>query len=610
MPPAGDRLKPEQIAKLERWIREGAHWPNLRVESVNVTSLTDDLAFLRRVTLDTVGVVPSLEEIQTFLADTRPDKRAQVIERLLQDPRWADHWMGYWQDVLAENPNILNPTLNNTGPFRWWIYESLVDDKPVDLFVTELLRMRGSERLGGPAGFGVASQNDVPMAAKGTIISTAFLGVEMKCARCHDSPYHLSDQQDLFQLGAMMAGKPLEVPKTSSVPLDKLHQGGRTPLIQVTLKPGTKIEPGWPFGEFADESLGKSLAEDAGDLRDRLAALITAPQNERFAQVIANRIWQRLMGRGIVEPVDDWEKGEPTHPELLRWLGRELVRSEYRVKHLARLILNSHAYQRATDASLSAPHPLYAAPSLRRLTAEQLVDSLFNAAGKALGTEEINLDVDGQRDMGNSISLGYPTRAWMLASTSNERDRPSLSLPRVQALVDLLAAFGWRPARQDPTSQREQVSNILQPAVIANGTVSVWLTRLSDDHGITQLALKKDQTAEQFLEALFLRLLTRRPTDEERRDLLAHLSPGFENRIVAAKRRSTDEQSLSGERKPPRYVSWSNHLSEEANEIKVELEAAARRGDPPTALLESGWRERAEDVLWSLLNAPEWIYMP
>jgi hypothetical protein len=581
----------------------------MRIESLRVTPLTDDLTFLRRVTLDTVGVAPTLEEIRDFLAETRVDKRERVIERLLEDPRWADHWMGYWQDVLAENPNILNPTLNNTGPFRWWIYESLLDDKPIDLFVTELLRMKGSERLGGPAGFGIASQNDVPMAAKGTIVSTAFLGVEMKCARCHDSPYHASRQRDLFQLAGMMQAGPLTVPKTSSVPIDKLHQGGRTPLIEVTLKPGTQVAPQWPFDDLAAESLGVELAEDPADPRDRLAALVTAPQNERFAQVIANRVWQRLMGRGIVEPVEDWEQGEATHPELLRWLGRELVRSGYSIKHLSRLILNSHAYQRATDPQLHDPHPLYAAPAPRRLTAEQLVDSLFSAAGKSLGTEEVNLDVDGQRDMGNSISLGRPRRAWMLASTSNERDRPSLSLPRVQAIVDLLAAFGWRPSRQDPTSHREQAPNILQPAVIANGTVSVWLTRLSDDHGVTELALQRDQTAEEFLEALFLRVLTRRPTEEERAKLLAHLRAGFDQRILAT-RDGEAGAGTSTERQPPRYVSWSNHLSEEANEIKLELEAAARRGDPPTERLDPDWRARAEDVLWSLLNAPEWIYMP
>src|SRR5204863_6517340 len=114
----------------------------------------------RRVTLDTVGVVPSLEEIAAF--EAKPD-RAAVIDKLLADPRWADHWMGYWQDVLAENPNILNPTLNNTGPFRWWIYESLLDNKPMDRFATELILMEGSLRFGGAAGFSMASQNDVPM---------------------------------------------------------------------------------------------------------------------------------------------------------------------------------------------------------------------------------------------------------------------------------------------------------------------------------------------------------------------------------------------------------------------------------------------------------------
>ncbi|MFZ4766899.1 MAG: DUF1549 domain-containing protein, partial [Roseimicrobium sp.] len=312
MPPKGEPLSKAQVATLTKWIEEGARWPEIKADNVTVTALTDDLAFLRRVTLDTVGVVPTLGEVEAFLNDKSKDKRAKAIDRLLQDPRWADHWMGYWQDVLAENPNMLNPTLNNTGPFRWWIYESLLDNKPMDLFVTELLRMKGSERFGGPAGFAAASQNDVPMAAKGTIVSTAFLGVEMKCARCHDSPANISTQQDLFELAAMLATKPVEVPITSSVSAEKLTAGGRKPLITVTLKTGTKVEPKWPFDAFCPETLAEKLAEDAKDTRDRVAALVTAPQNERFAQVITNRIWKRFMGCGIVEPVDDWEKGKPT----------------------------------------------------------------------------------------------------------------------------------------------------------------------------------------------------------------------------------------------------------------------------------------------------------
>lgn len=603
MPPKGSRLTKEQVQTLETWIREGAHWPALNGEHTALTPLTGDLAFLRRVTLDTVGVVPTPDEVRRFLADPPDDRRTRAIDRLLADPRWADHQMGYWQDLLAENPNIINPTLNNTGPFRWWLYESFRDNKPFDLFATELLRMRGSERYGGPAGFGIASQNDVPMAAKGTVVAGAFLGVQMKCARCHDAPAHRSTQRDLFQLAALLAKKPLTVPATSSVPLDKVHQDGRKPLIQVTLRPGTAVEPGWPFADLVPESIGHERAEDPTDPRDRVAALVTAPENERFARVAVNRVWQRLMGRGLVEPVDDWEKGGTVQPELLRWLGRELVRSGYDLKHVTRLVLSSHAYQRATDESLREPDTLFAAPAPRRLTAEQVVDSLFAATGKPWGLEEVSLDIDGRREQGSSIGLGKPRRAWMLASTSNERDRPSLSLPRIQMVCDVLSAFGWRASRQDPTSARDQDPNALQPAILANGAVTTWLTRLSDDHGLTGLALKEQSVAE-LVDALFLRMLTRRPTPAERAEYVAYLKDGFAGRV----RSVTPAPAVK--RQPVPYVSWSNHLHPRANVIRLEQEAAARRGDPPTDRLEPTWRARMEDVVWALVNAPEFVFVP
>ncbi|HSU67809.1 MAG TPA: DUF1553 domain-containing protein, partial [Tepidisphaeraceae bacterium] len=605
MPPRGDRLKPAEIALIQTWIRQGARWPDMDVEKTTLSPLTDDLTFLRRVTLDTVGVVPTLAEIDEFVADKSPDRRAKVIDRLLADPRWADNWMGYWEDVLAENPNILNPTLNNTGPFRWWIYESLLDNKPMDLFVTELVRQRGSERFGGPAGFGVASQNDVPMAAKGIIVSSAFMGVEMRCARCHDAPFNKSTQDDLFSLGAMLGAKSLQVPKTSIVPLDKLHEGGRKPLIQVTLKPGQRIDPKWPYGEFCDAKAASALAEYPDDPRDQLAAEITAPQNERFAQVMVNRIWKRFMGRGIVEPVDDWERGKPTDAALLGWLARQFVRDGYDVKKLARLILNSHAYQRATDDTLHEPSPLYVAPARRRLAAERIVDSLFAATGKPFRTEEVSLDIDGARDMASSITLGQPRRAWMLTSTSNERDRPSLNLPRIQAVTDVLAAFGWRGARQDPTSNRDDAPNTLQPAILGNGTMGTWLTTLSDDHGITQLALQ-DQPVGQLVDRLFLKLLTRPPNPTERESVVRYLRNGYDHRIT----QPAPSAAPSARRKPPPYVSWSNHLDPEATIVRQRQEADARRGDPPTQRLDPAWRSKMEDVLWSMLNAPQWAFEP
>jgi hypothetical protein len=513
--------------------------------------------------------------------------------------------MGYWQDVLAENPSILHPTLNNSGPFRWWIQESLLDHKPLDLMVTELLRMKGSERFGGPAGFGVAPQNDVPMATKGTIVSAAFLGVEMKCARCHDAPAHSYKQEQLFQLAAQLGAKPIKVPSTSSVPMDKLHSGGRKPLIEVTLQPNTLVQPVWPFQEFVNASVADTLAEHPDDHRDRLAALITAPENERFAQVMANRIWARLMGRGIVEPVADWERGTPTHPELLRWLGRELVRSGYQTTHIAKLILNSHAYQRSSIKARREVNPLYTTPIPRRLTAEQIIDSLFTATEKPFRTEEASLDIDGNRESSIFISLGQPRKAWMLTSTTNERDRPSLNLPRIQAVTDVLSAFGWRGSRQDPSSIRDHAPNSLQPAVLSNGIMGTWLTTLTDDHGITALALKK-QSLDQLLDSLFLKLLTRLPSEAERRTYTEVLSPGYEARFSSPKTADTRAEP----RRPAYYVSWSNHLDPDATIVRQKQEADARKGDPVTPWLETTWRLRLEDVVWTLLNAPEFVFTP
>lgn len=604
MPPNGDRLSDDEVALLKRWIEGGATWPQFDVASFEPTPLADDLSFLRRVTLDTVGVTPTEVEIAAFQNDSPETRRENVIDRLLADTRWADHWMGYWLDVLAENPNMINPTLNNTGPFRWWLYESLVDNKPADLFVTELIRMEGSERFGGPAGFGTASQNDLPMAAKGIIVSSAFLGVEMKCARCHDAPAHISLQEELLQLAALLKQGPIKLPETSSVPADRLHQTGREPLIEVTLEPGAEVQPAWPFTRYCDEKVADSLAEHPENSRDRLAALITAPQNERFAQVMVNRVWQRLMGRGLVADVSDWEKSGASHPDLLHWLGHQFVAFGYDFKAVSRLILNSHAYQRATDPTLTEPSPLYIAPAPRRLTAEQIVDSVFHATGTPFDLEEVSLDIDSVRAIQNSITLGKARRSWMLASTSNERDRPSLSLPRISAVTNVLKTFDWRGARQDPRSLRETEPNILQPAIFANGVMSVWLTRLSDRHGLTQLVLE-EQSVEQLVDRLFLRLLTRKPFEEEKERYVRFLSDGYDTRIIPETERIEPEP---GKREPVRYVSWSNHVDGPANALAMQREIAVRRGDPPTNALNNDWRLRMEDALWAILNAPEWVY--
>jgi hypothetical protein len=607
MPPKGDGLNNDQIAILQKWILLGG---KLDKEPKNVserTPLVDDLTFLRRLWIDTIGIAPPLEVIRSFQADISTDKRAKMIDLVLERDGWADNWVGYWQDALAENPNLLKPNLNNTGPFRYWILDALRDNKPMDRFATELIMMRGSTWDGGSAGFGEASQNDVPMAAKAHVIGTAFLGVEMKCARCHDAPYHDSTQRNLFEMAAMLGRKSINVPKTSSVPasfFDHAKNGGRESLIQVTLKIGSTVKPNWPFDKL-DGKLPAQVVQDPKDTREQLAARITF--SRRFAEVIANRAWKRLMGAGLVEKVDDWEGKSPSDPALLAYLADELIRSGYDLKALTRLIMTSKAYQRgAIDApdNLAESDRFFEGPYRRRMTAEQVVDNAWQVSGKTMDLGLLTMDMEGRLRPGFFMNFGRPERAWEFTTLANERDRPSLAMPKMQAIVDVLLAFGWRNSRAEPTSHRIEEPNPLQPGTLANGVMGGWLTRLSDDSEITRMCIDAKSVA-QLTEDLYLRYLTRLPTNEEKKAFEELLTNGFKDRIVPK-----HETLPSPAKKRYPYVSWFNHLDNEANSIKQEQEEDARRGDPPSRFLQTAWREAAEDALWALLNSPEMILIP
>jgi hypothetical protein len=570
---------------------------------------TADAAFYRRMTLDTIGVIPDPAEVAAFLADPGPDKRARAIEARLADPRWADAWMGYWQDVLAENPGLIKPTLNNTGPFRSFLHDAFLDNLSFDRFVTELIRMDGSPMGGGPAGFGIATQNDAPRAAKAHVLAKAFLAVDMKCARCHDAPSHPYDQADLFGLAGFLDGKPQTIPATSTVPK---QPGGREPAVSVSLHAGDNVVPSWNLTDIAPSTypLPAHLAPRKETTRERLATLITAPRNTRFAQVIVNRMWKRYLGVGLIEPVDDWddENAKPSHPELLDDLARELMTHDYDLKAVARLILNSEAYQAQTDGDRSVPaasaeQRFFAGPARRRMSAEQILDSLFAAAGKPFRAEDLDVEPQGRRPPHEMLNLGNPRRAWELASTSNERDRPSLSLPVVQSLVDVLQSFGWRPNRQDPISDRDDLVNPLQPAIIANGIAGNRIARLSDDSAITELCLK-EQPASELIRAVYLRVLSRVPDQREIDSLVAFIGDTYATRIVPGAK--ANPVVPRGKRR----VSWSNHLSPEASQIQVSEERAVRQGDPPTTRLTREFRERMEDVVWVLINSPEFVFIP
>ena len=604
MPPTGARLTAEQVHLLETWIKEGAVWNDAPAAPVVIPPDAGDAAFLRRVYFNTIGTTPGAGETRAFLADAAPDKRTKLIDRLLEDPRFAGHWVSYWQDVLAENPNILKPELNNSGPFRFWLHESLLDHKPLDRFVTELILMRGSKLGGGPAGFGMATQNDVPLAEKANILANAFLGVEMKCARCHDAPYHRSTQRQLFQMAAMLEEKPLKIPPASSVPAAFFEKTKtREPLIKATLASGSLVEGAWPFDELC------TAPESADSSRERLALAITGPHNRRFAEVIANRVWARLFGMGLVHPVHDWEGRTPSHPALLAWLGLEFMAHDYDLHHLCRVIMRSTAWQRrAVEMPEASEHSrrFFLAPLPRRMSAEQIVDSLHAAAARPITSEMLTFDQDSSQKPETMLNFGQPQRAWEFTSLANERDRPALALPRAQAVTDMLEAFGWRPSRAEPVSERMNECTALQPAMLANGTLASGITTLCDGSRFTALACQ-DQLLPALVDSLWLQLLNRPPTSTEQQEATATLSDGYDSRLTgqAAAAPTNEDPDTVYHR-----ISWTNHLRPEATEIKQRVARAILRGPAPTVRLTAAWRERCEDLIWSLVNSAEFLAVP
>lgn len=561
----------------------------LRAKNIKPTSLVDDWTFIRRVYLDTIGIPPTGAQVSEFVADDSPDKRQHLVDQLLAHPSYADHWVSYWQDVLAENPGILKPKLNNTGPFRFWIHDALVDNKPMDRFAAELIGMKGSRTKGGPAGFAQATQNDVPAAAKANVLTRAFLGIDLTCARCHDSPSNHFDQRDLFQLAAMIERKPIKLPATSTVP-----NAGHFSAVKVTLKPGESIKPAWPFGD----DLKFSPTTQSDDSRRRLAELITSPANLRFPKVIANRIWSRLFGTGLTDSPDDFLVGSTHHPELLDALAFSLMQNGYDAKQLIREIMLSRAYQRTSSDEAKLVKNL-AARAIRSMSAEQIVDSLFAVSGKEMSIGMISFDPEGRRTANTFLNLGKPRRAWELVSLANERDRPALALPRAQSVVDILSAFGWRESRPNPISEREGTRTLVQPLVLSNGDATHRVTQLSDDSAFTRIAITSS-SVDQLASQTYLQLLNRPPSESEKQIVRFFLSEGFAERLNpgAPKMVPYAHQFRTA-------VSWSNHLHPDATKIKLRIEELVRQGDPSTKQLKPAWREKMEDLVWALINSPE-----
>ena len=220
-------------------------------------------------------------------------------------------------------------------------------------------------------------------------------------------------------------------------------------------------------------------------------------------------------------------------------------------------------------------------------------------------SEELTLDVPGTNKAEVFQNFGRPTRAWHFNSLASDRDRPSLTLAHAETIVGVMRAFGWRPDRSEPLTDRESEANVLQPGLLANGVLGTWVTRLSPYSDLTRIAVEATSPA-QLVDEIYLRFLGREPLPAERDSVRTLLAEGFGSRLVKSPGEYQKEVFVPAVRE----VSWSNHLSPEANVFAKEIERKAQLGPPVSEMLEPEWRKRMEDVVWAIVNSPEIQFTP
>ncbi|MEX0612682.1 MAG: DUF1549 domain-containing protein [Pirellulales bacterium] len=338
--------------------------PYLEEHELPAGRLVDDARFARRVYLDAIGLVPSAEELKDFVDDPRPDKRERLVDALLADRRrYAEHWLTFWNDALRNDYRGTGYIDGGRKQITDWLYAALENNMPYDQFVRELIDPSPASEgfIKGIVWRGVVNASQVPEVQAAQNVSQIFLGINLKCASCHDSFINHWTLVEAYGLANVFADTPLE-----------MHRCDR------------------PTGEMAQTSflfpeLGTVDADAPKDQRvEQLAKIITSPENGRLPRTIVNRLWAKFLGRGLVEPVDEMDN-TPFHPGLLEWLAADLVEHRYDLKHTMRRIFTSRAYQLpSVDGSESAQQDfdfVFAGPVVRRMSAEQFLDAVSSLTG-------------------------------------------------------------------------------------------------------------------------------------------------------------------------------------------------------------------------------------
>ncbi len=338
----------------------------LRKLNIVPSGPADDAEFLRRVYLDVIGTLPTAAEARRFLADRRPDRRARLVDDLLDRPEFADYWALKWADLLRVDRQALGH--KDAYAYYQWIHDSLAANKPLDQFAREIVTAEGPLAAVGPANFYKVVPK--PGAAASTL-AQVFLGIRLACAECHHHPFDRWSQTDYYGMQAFFTQVNLRNTPAGTLvvvgdgPPTKHPRTGATILAHALDRPSPTA----------------SLPEDR---RRVLAEWLTGPDNPWFARNLANRTWAHFLGRGLVEPVDDVRAtNPPTNPELLDALARHLVASHYDFRNLIRTITASRVYQLSSRPNATNEHDEqnYSRALFKRPDAEVLLDMVCQTTG-------------------------------------------------------------------------------------------------------------------------------------------------------------------------------------------------------------------------------------
>ncbi len=341
-----------------------AKWRAYKVRPAKAASEFD---LVRRFYLDLAGLIPTFEQIDAYVSAPRRNRNRKLIDRLLASPRYADHWTIFWGDLLREQSQIRG---TEKGVFRDYLRSVLGDNVPYNRWVADLITATGTTRDNLAVAFILRNRADPDEL---TIAATqVFLGTQLKCAQCHDHPFEPWKRSDFLGMRGFWEGTRRRFAFTEKV----VRRGEETAVRFEKIAPQQEGTGVFLTGKTSDMGRG----------REGLAELLTAPGNPYFSRVAVNRLWAKLMGRGLVEPVDGFRAdNRPSHPELLDWLAREFIDTGYDMKHIIRLICSSRTYQLAAVGGFigdrSAEGPLFERMPLRRMTAEQLHDSILVSCG-------------------------------------------------------------------------------------------------------------------------------------------------------------------------------------------------------------------------------------